>query len=148
MKGAGTTYTRNWVWNRLADANRDHSPRYLLQLFHEAVRWERSEEKNNPYEKTFIRPRALIRCLPKVSEEALVALREEFDELDCLFETLKRIGRTPLSAAELKEHEQLLPLASEVGLLSAYEEHGDEIIRYKVPDLFRHGLNMTRKGQA
>ena len=148
MKGAGTTYTRNWIWNRLADANHDHSPRYLLQIFHEAVQWERDEEKKTPYEKTFIRPRALIRSLPKVSEEALGALREEFNELDPLLETLKRIGRTPVSAAELKDHEALLFLAREVGLLAAYEERGDEIIRYKVPDLFRYGLNMTRKGQA
>jgi len=148
MKGSGTTYTRNWVWNRLADANRDHSPRYLLQLFHEAVQWERDEEKKSPYERTFIRPRALIRSLPKVSEEALGALREEFNELDPLLETLKRIGRTPVSATELKDHEQLLSLAREVGLLAAYEERGDEIIRYKVPDLFRYGLKMTRKGQA
>jgi len=148
MKGAGTTYTRNWIWNRLADANHDHSPRYLLQIFHEAVQWERDEEKKTPYEKTFIRPRALIRSLPKVSEEALGALREEFNELDPLLETLKRIGRTPVSAAELKDHEELLFLAREVGLLAAYEERGDEIIRYKVPDLFRYGLNMTRKGQV
>jgi len=149
MTGVGTTYTRNWVWNRLADANQDHSPRYLLQLFHEAIQWERNEEETKPYEKTFIRPRALVRCLPKVSEEALGALREEFSELDPLLDTLKRIGRTPIYADDdLKEHKELLLLSLEIGLLAAYEERGDEIVRYKVPDLYRYGLNMTRKGQA
>jgi hypothetical protein len=148
MKGSGTAYTRNWVWNRLADANQDHSPRYLLQLFHEALQWERNEEKKIPYEKTFIRPRALIRCLPKVSEEALEALQEEFSELDPLLKTLKHIGRTPISVDDLKSHDKLLSLAREVGLLDVYEERDDGIVRYKVPDLYRYGLKMTRKGQA
>jgi len=148
MKGAGTTYTRNWVWNRLADANEDHSPRYLLQLFYEAVQWERNEEMRTPYEKAFVRPRALIRCLPKVSEEALEALQEEFSELDPLLEKLRSIGRTPISAADLQEYQHLLSLAREVGLLAVYEEREDEVLRYKVPDLYRYGLKMTRKGQA
>jgi cellulose biosynthesis protein BcsQ len=148
MKGAGTTYTRNWVWNRLADANEDHSPRYLLQLFHEAVPWERAEEKRSPYEKTFIRPRALIRCMPRVSEEAIEALREEFGELTTLLEKLEYIGRTPIFATELQKHEEPLSLSREVGLLGVYEESGDQVVRYKVPDLYRYGLKMTRKGQA
>ena len=121
---------------------------HLLQLFHEAVQWERNEEKKSPYEKTFIRPRALIRCLPKVSEEALGAVREEFSELDPLLDTLKRIGRTPIHAIDLQEHEGLIFLAREVGLLAVYEERGEEIVRYKIPDLYRYGLKMTRKGQA
>src|SRR5690606_30504623 len=33
MKGGKTAFTRNWVWNRLADGNGDHSPRALAQLF-------------------------------------------------------------------------------------------------------------------
>ncbi len=147
MKGSNTTYTRNWVWNRLADANNDHSPRYILQLFHEALQWEREAERKSPYQKTFIRPRAMIRCLPKVSEEALGALREEFSELDPLLESLSRIGRTPISAADLREHDEQVVLAREVGLLEVYEEIGDEIVRYKVPDLYRYGLKMTRKGK-
>jgi len=43
MKGGRTAFTRNWIWNRLADGNRDQSPRYLLQLMHEAVLWEEQE---------------------------------------------------------------------------------------------------------
>jgi len=148
MKGGQTTYTRNWVWNRLADANDDHSPRYLLQLFHEAVPWEQAEEEKSPYGKTFIRPRALVRCLPKVSEEALGALSEEFDELKPLLDLLKQVGRTPVLATAIAEKKELVPLAREVGLLAVYEESGDEVVRYKVPDLYRYGLGMTRKGQA
>jgi len=148
MRGAGTSDTRNWIWNRLTDANGDHSPRHLLQLFHEAVRWERDEEKKNPYQKTFIRPRALIRCLPRVSEKALGALREEFSEMEPLLEGLKTLGHTPIFAADLREHDRLVFLAREVGLLAVYEESGDEIVRYTVPDLYRYGLKMTLKGQA
>ncbi len=145
MRGSGTTYTRKWVWNRLTDANGNHSPGHLLQLFHEAIRWERDEEKRNSYQKTFIRPRALIRCLPKVSEEAIGALREEFSELNPLLEKLKTLGRTPILADELQKHDKLVSLAREVGLFAVYEESGDEIVRYTVPDLYRDGLKMTRK---
>ncbi len=148
MKGTGTTYTRNWIWNRLADANQNHSPRYLLQLFHEAVKWEREEERKNPYEKNIIRPRALLSSLSKVSEQALEALREEFNELESLLITLKHIGQTPISAVELHESEDIVTLAREVGVLAVYEESGDKPSRYKVPDLYRLGLGMTRKGQA
>lgn len=102
MKGAATAFTRNWVWNRLADANGDHSPRYLVQLLHEALEWERNEHPRRPYDKAFIRPRALIMSLEKVSEQAFQALEEEFNELEELFKRLKQIRRTPLSAQDLK----------------------------------------------
>ncbi|RMD96670.1 MAG: ParA family protein [Bacteroidetes bacterium] len=149
MKGSSTTFTRNWVWNRLADANGDHSPRYLVQLLNEAVEWEREEHERRAYDKSFIRPRALIQSLPKVSEEAFHALEEEFGELGELFDCLKQIGRTPLSAKDLKEIDgQWVSLAREVGLLSVYEEEEGEVRRFKVPDLYRYGLKMTRKGQA
>jgi MinD-like ATPase involved in chromosome partitioning or flagellar assembly len=160
MKGGQTAYTRNWVWNRLADANNDHSPRHLLQLFREAVEWERGEEPKSPYKETLIRPRALNVKLPEVSRLAVDALTEEFGELEPLLEALRRIGRTPLDAASLDEVRSvgsgsaeevvrsLIPTAKDVGLLGVYEESAGRVDRYKVPELYRHGLKMTRKGQA
>ncbi|WP_295586215.1 hypothetical protein [uncultured Lamprocystis sp.] len=148
MKGGQTTFTRNWVWNRLADANEDHFPRYLLQLFREAVAWERREERRSRYERSFVRPRALTEPLVSVSEQAVVALQEEFLELDPLFKALRQAGRTPIDAAMLEPYRELIPLAREVGLLGVYEESADEVIRFKIPDLYRLGLKMTRKGQA
>ncbi len=149
MKGAATAFTRNWVWNRLADANGDHSPRYLVQLLHEALDWERIEHARRPYDKAFIRPRALIASLEKVSEQAFQALREEFSELDELFDRLKQIRRTPLSAQDLKQvNPDWVSLAREVGLLGVYEEEEGEVRRFRVPDLYRYALDMKRKGQA
>ena len=95
-----------------------------------------------------MRPRALIKCLPEVSEQALGALKEEFKELETLLNTLKRIGRTPVAASDLKDYQNLIPLAQEVGILSVYEESEDGVSRYRIPDIYRYALKMTRKGQA
>jgi len=148
MKGGKTTFTRNWIWNRLADANDDHAPRHLLQLFHEAIQWERQQHQQTPYDRSVIRPRGLVKCLSAVSEQALIALSEEFSELGPLLEKLRAIARSPLYAKELEQFEQEIALAQEVGLLGIYEEKEDDIQRYKVPDIYRLALKMTRKGQA
>lgn len=152
MKGGKTTSTRNWVWNRLADGQGDRGPRALSQLFREAAAWEREEEKRNAYGRSIIRPRALVPSLEKVSVEALQALLEEFGELEPLIETLRSLGRTPLDPADVKQANQdaatQLELALEVGLLAIHEGTQDEVRRYRVPDLYRHALSMTRGGQA
>jgi hypothetical protein len=103
MKGGKTTFTRNWVWNRLADGQGDRGPRALSQLFREAVAWERVEEKRSTYDRSIIRPRALVPSLEKVSVEALQVLLEEFGELEPLIETLRSLGRTPLDPADVKQ---------------------------------------------
>lgn len=148
MKGGKTAFTRNWVWNRLADANNNHAPRHLIQLFHEAIEWEREKHRQMPYDRSVIRPRGLIECLTAVSEQALFALEEEFRELDPLLNGLKRIARSPFNAADLDSPESEMVLAREVGLLEVYEEKGDEIQRFRIPDIYRLALGMTRKGQA
>lgn len=153
MKGGKTAYTINWVWNRLADGNRDHSPRALFELFRHAIDWERSEHRGSPYERSIIRPRALTVALDRVSEQALQSLREEFGELEELLERLKNIGRSPFEASLLypepptPEDLEQVALAQEVGLLEVYEKTEDEILRFRVPDLYRLALEMTRKGQ-
>lgn len=148
MKGGKTTFTRNWVWNRLADGNKDHSPRFLLQLFREATMWEREEQQKNSYDRSVIRPRALIASLDKVSEEALSALREEFEELDDFEKRLRQLGRSPVDADELGDLNEQLTLAREVGLIEVYEGTEEEVQRYRIPDLYRRALGMTRQGPA
>ena len=148
MKGGKTAFTRNWVWKRLADGKDDRSPRYLLQLLHQALEWEKDELKRNPYDRSIIRPRGLIKILPQVSEQALGALRdEEFPELIPLMDNLKEIGRTPINASDLNARADLVNLAIDVGLLGIYEGSEEKVERYKVPEIFRHALGMTRKGQ-
>ncbi len=151
MRGGKTAFTRNWVWNRLADGNDDHSPRYLLQLLHEAVEWEKREQKRSSYDRSIIRPRGLIEVLPTVSERALAALRdEEFPELSPLMKALTQIGQAPVdaSAPALESVQDVINLGMDVGLLGIYEGSEEKVERYKVPEIFRYALKMTRKGQA
>lgn len=148
MKGGGNSaFTRNWVWNRLADGTDNRNPRSLLQLFKTATEIEKVEQQRNPYGKTIIRPRSLSSSLDEVSTEALSALNEEFPELEGLINLLKELGRSPVNASELKEFDDQLSLAREVGLLAIYEGTEEEVQRYKVPDLYLKGIGMTRKGQ-
>ncbi len=147
MKGGNTTYTANWVWNRLADANDNRVPRALLQLFSAATEWEKNTHQRSPYEKTILRPRALMESLDTVSGESLSALMEEFPELTPLQEKLQSLGRSPLPAGALEGLDGEVALAREVGLLSIYEGTETEPSRYAVPDLYRIGLGMVRKGQ-
>lgn len=150
MRGARTAFTRNWVWNRLADGNGDHGPRSLFQLFHEAREWERREMPKSPHDRSIIRPRALIESLETVSHEALSAIEEEFPELEDLLSRLRQIGRTPVEARNIGKSvgTEYLTLAREVGVLQIYEGTEQEVERYQVPELYRLALNMTRKGPA
>src|SRR5690349_25079364 len=110
MKGGNTTYTSNWVWNRLADANDDLGPRALLQLFQKATQWEQKEHRTNPYDKSILRPRALMESLNIVSGESLSALLEEFSELAPLLKQLEALQKSPVLARDLD------PLKDEVTL--------------------------------
>jgi cellulose biosynthesis protein BcsQ len=149
MQGGGNSaFTRNWVWNRLADGTNNRNPRSLLQLFKTATEIEKQEQQKSPYFKTIIRPRSLSSSLDEVSTEALSALNEEFPELGGLINLLKALGRSPVNASELQEFDQQLSLAKEVGLLAIYEGTEEEVQRYKVPDLYLKGIGMTRKGQG
>jgi hypothetical protein len=94
-----------------------------------------------------IRPRALIASLDRVSEEALQALLEEFAELEDFVTQLRSIGRSPVEASEIESLAEQL-LAREVGLVQVYEGTEEEVLRYRIPDLYRIALGMTRKGQA
>ncbi len=149
MTGGKSAFTKNWVWKRLADGSENHNPRNLLQLFRIAKDREQEEHKKNPYEKTIIRSRVLISSLEEVSQAALDALvKEEFPELNSLIEHLTKLGYTPFKADDVAEFDYALNLGKDVGLLAVYEETTNEIKRYKVPDLYRLGIGMTRKGQA
>lgn len=149
MKGGNTTYTRNWIWNRLADGNGDHSPRYLFQLFHVAIELEKDEfsTEKNPYVRSLIRPRMLANALPRVSEEAVKALREEYPELEGFMDHIK--GKmSPLYKQDIHPFEDQIEIAIESGLISVYQKDESAPLRYAVPDLYLKGLEMTRKGQA
>lgn len=149
VSGERTAYTKNWIWSRLADANGDHSPRALAQLLTEATKRERGfEQGNTPNTKSIIRPRALRESLDEVSTLALDALRtDEFPELAPVFEALTTIGATPFPANQLTTPSDLTTLAWKVGLLEIINGPSNNIEKFRVPELYRKALNMTRKGQ-
>ncbi|MFI1449593.1 tyrosine-protein kinase family protein [Streptomyces virginiae] len=150
VSGGRTAYTDNWVWSRLADANGDHAPRALAQMMTVAVNLERAFEEGNRYSRSIIRPRALVESLDEVSSSALDALqRDEFPELDPLLSQLRVIGSTPFPAEQLAgASPDLVRLARDVGLLEAVSGPRDKTERYRVPEMYRKALSMTRKGQA
>ncbi|MFI9374851.1 P-loop ATPase, Sll1717 family [Streptomyces parvulus] len=151
MRGERTAFTSNWVWNRLADGNGDHSPRSLLQLFAAALDWEREEEKRSAYDRSVLRPRSLALSLERVSEPALSALLdEEFQELRAVADALREYGRTPIGEDVLRDTldetpEDLIALAREAGLITL-NETDDEARSFRVPDLYRWALSVTRRG--
>lgn len=151
MRGERTAFTSNWVWNRLADGNGDHSPRSLLQLFAAALDWEREEEKRSAYDRSVMRPRSLALSLERVSEPALSALLdEEFQELQVVADALKDYGRTPIGEDALRDAlggtpEDLITLAKEAGLITLNETDEDSR-SFRVPDLYRWALSVTRRG--
>ncbi|MFN5065342.1 MAG: P-loop ATPase, Sll1717 family [Aphanizomenon sp.] len=146
--GAKSAFTRNWIWNRLADGTDNRNPRSLLQLFKTATLIEKQEQQINPYEKTIIRPRSLRSSLDEVSTEALGALNEEFPELLELINKLRSLGSSPVKAREIQEFDQQLSLAKEVGLLAIYEGTEEDVQKYKIPDLYLKGIGMTRQEQG
>jgi cellulose biosynthesis protein BcsQ len=152
VSGGRTAFTDNWIWARLADANGDHTPRALIQLLTAATERERQFERGKSYGNSILRPRALVESLDDVSEQALDALsKDEFPELQQLFETLTTIGSTPFDAEQLKTSPDLaalIPLAREVGLLEPLNEARTGTDRFRVPELYRKALGMSRKGQA
>jgi MinD-like ATPase involved in chromosome partitioning or flagellar assembly len=148
MKGSGTTYTQNWVWNRLSDANSDRNPRYLLMLMNLVTAWEQKEQMRGRYDRSIIRPRALEQQLPEVSNWAIEAVKEEFPELQPLMDRLTN-ERTPFTADFIENiGADIVSLAQEVGLLGVYEERDGSPERYSVPEIYRLALNMKRRGQA
>lgn len=148
VAGGKTAFTDKWVWSRLADGNGDHSPRHLVQLLDSATKIESNLEQGNPFSRAIVRPRALVEALDEVSEKALEALREEFAELKDVLAALGRVGNTPLDTQALGAQEStLVSLAEEVGLLETSSSARELIDRYRVPELYRIALGMSRKGQ-
>jgi cellulose biosynthesis protein BcsQ len=146
IAGSKTAFTANWVWRRLADGNDDHSPRSLVQLLMSARGREEAVRQHSGPTRSVIRPRMLVDSLEEVSAQARIALREEYTELEPVFDALRRIGRTPFDAPELAVPADLRRLAEDVGLLTAAVGPSGEP-RFKVPDLYRLDLEMGRKGQ-
>jgi cellulose biosynthesis protein BcsQ len=148
IAGSKTAFTMNWVWRRLADGNDDHTPRSLIQLLMSSQRREQALRQHAEPTRSIIRPRTLVDSLEDVSREALIALREEFSELEPVFDALRGIGQTPFDPYQLEvPSADLRRLAQEVGLLTVQPGAAGQPERFRVPELYRLELQMGRKGQ-
>lgn len=150
MAGGRTAFTHKWVWLRTADANDAHAPRDLLMLLNMAKESEYEwHQRGDLFHRCLIRPRALRGSIEKLSESALSSLGEEFPELSQLISDLPRqVRNSPFEWSELVASSSLnmddVKLACEVGLIDKPISDGT---RGRIPDLYRHGLNIGRKGQ-
>ena len=71
----------------------------------------------------------------------------EFPELKSLMNLLAQVGRTPVNSSELIASQDDIKLAMDAGLLGIYEGNEEKVERYKVPEIYRYALDVTRKGQ-
>ncbi|MGA7934238.1 MAG: AAA family ATPase [Kovacikia sp.] len=147
-------YTYNWVRTRIADSNENCFPRSLILLLEGAV----SNEKNFSTEyssEIVFRPRSLIEAFPRVSEQRVDEVRNEYRELE---EPLNRLQseRSPVDENRLAEiwnvqDGELSPRIKEMveaGILKERSRPKDPPPRvYAIAELYLYGLKMVRKGQ-
>ena len=93
-------YTYNWVKKRIGDYKENRFPRSLILLLQCAVENEKAAYDRNPYE-AILRPRSLIEALPKVSEERVNEVYNEYPELVVYLEKLAD-ERSPIDGERLK----------------------------------------------
>ena len=143
--------SRNWIQNRLTDAQGTIYPRDLLSLLWEAMTEEerRLQQGQAVANASVISRQSLPEALVPMSRQRVQALEEEYQELKPVLESLRGLqARSPdtktlreRAAASPLGEDKTLQLLSEAGFVS-FEETGG----YRVPDLYRHGLDMTRMG--
>ena len=147
-------YTYNWVRTRIADSNNNCFPRSLIVLLEEAVK----NEKNFPTEyssEIVLRPKALIDAFPRVSEQRVAEVRNEYPELEELLNRLQG-ERSPIEENKLadiwnvQDGDLSLRIKEmvEAGILRERSRPKDPPPRiYAIAELYLYGLGMVRKGQ-
>ncbi|HWS84426.1 MAG TPA: AAA family ATPase [Ktedonobacteraceae bacterium] len=150
-------YTYNWVRKRIGDYKENRFPRSLILLLQHAVENEKTAYDRNPYE-AVLRPRSLIEALPKVSEERVSEVYNEYSEFEVY---LKKLAgeRSPIGVERLEaiwevdrvKLKELVTGMTAAGILQEYTSSRpllpDSEARYSVAELYLSGLKMTRLGQ-
>ena len=147
-------FTYNWVRTRIADSNENCFPRSLVLLLEEAVRNEKTFSTEYSPE-IVLRPRALIDAFPRVSEQRVDEVRNEYPELERPLNRLQG-ERSPIDENRLSEiwdvqdGELSLRIKEmvEAGILKERSRPKDPPPRiYAIAELYLYGLQMVRKGQ-
>ncbi len=157
-------YVKNWILNRIADANEDKHPRDIVDLLNNAVEIEREflEKGEEKYPSKIISHRALLDALPKVSERRLSDFeKDEYPHLKEIFEAFRR-EKTPMWYEDLKtilqkkanlketEIEQTIEELKSAGFLNEQivkrKETGKKEKKFSIPHIFAKALEMTIYG--
>ncbi len=161
MGGNNKAYPYNWIKIHTEDTNYKIHPRTLIKLFSESASLE-FQEKDNPKDR-LIRSKNIEKALEdKVSPSQVQELREEYPELEDVFDKLyTKIsdGRTPMNEKDLekalnelgKNPIEIIEKLINIGVLKEYKAYSktktnNEEKRYHIPDLYLYGLKFKRKG--
>jgi hypothetical protein len=147
-------FTHNWIRTRIADSNEVCFPRSLILLLEEAVSNEKKFSTEYSSE-IILRPKALIEAFPRVSEQRVEEVRNEYRELE---DPLNRLQgeRSPIDETRLAdiwnvqdgELSVRIQEMVEAGILKERSRPKDPPPRiYAIAELYLYGLSMIRKGQ-
>ena len=156
-------YVKNWILNRIADANGDKYPRDIVDLLNNAKNIEKELlEKNKDHKNKIISHKALLDALPKVSQRRLKEFEEdEYAHLKNVFEAF-RGKKSPMSFEDLeiilvrkakikeKDIENYVKILKEAGFLkeeSRIDRKERTIKRiFRIPHIFAKALDIAIHG--
>ena len=155
--GSGPTKgaSHRWLWNHLQDGNGQVVPRSILSLLRYAS--ERARGRMQDSADTLLRPPDLVGALVETSRDRVIELLQDF-KIVVRLENLTGL-LVPMNEEEMKERlSQPRPGETEM-----FPQDGAQIIdelvrlgvlwrredgRFDVPDIYRHGYDIKRKGGA
>lgn len=147
-------YTHNWIPARLKDAGGLIVPRSMLRLLSEAARHARREDRRRT-SRSLIQPVDLVAALVETSRQRVTELREEWPVVARLAnlegasmlmdraEVEERLGRRVGQDQLSRDGEKIFDELRRIGVL---EQRVDG--RVDVPDIYRYGYGIKRKGGA
>ncbi|MBJ7899835.1 MAG: AAA family ATPase [Cyanobacteria bacterium RI_101] len=146
-------FTYNWVRTRISDSNGNSFPRSLVLLLEQAVEQERKFDTEYSAD-IILRSKALTTAFPRVSEQRVDEVGNEYPELTELLSRLEG-QRSPIDedrlaqlwSADKSEVSGYVKDFVEAGIFQKRPRSGEDSQAYSVAELYLYGLGMTRKGQ-
>ncbi len=135
--------SKNWLLRRLADARDVIYPRDLICLLFEALEIElrRITEGSRVSEIAVVSRQSLSEALAPTSKRKVADLTEEYPELQGVLEKMRgMIANGEIDKLRERIGDADLDRLSHAGVVRLDEGN------YVVPDVYRHGLDMPRKG--
>ncbi len=157
MSGSNTAYTYRWIMSRITDTQDNSFPRSLIILLNRSLQIENDQRQiqSTPAISPIIRPSALQRALPEMSQERVNAIGDEYENVPDWLKSLSGT-ETPIAYEDLKERwkidddqlEERINLLTEAGVLKLRERERTPQVskRYTVAELYRAGIGMKLRG--